>query len=330
MSSENFSKFGNGRRTLFGNMVCRCEDNIVPAENPCAFWYDAENSEIAEVKDGKTVKFTANGKTYIKWFAVKPNTSYFLSFYGRTEPPVWTDLNFGIMGEDGLPFENYHTKAENDFYVSRNAQDQTLTVRGQDGEWYRRAYMFTVFNTDKVAFFASGTQGTVFLNRIYLCEATKIRSPETRKESAVFNPSEDTKDCLPQNNLISNTDSFVKGENYGAFVNVTDDKLHYSYGGNGCYYFAWLPLEDDRIYTFVYSDEVKQAGACTYGFVSEDANGRRKWLINKSAQNIHQKETNADAVALVKGERIAFAVYDGGGEAEFSDFKVFLLGNGID
>jgi len=327
---KEFSKFGKGRRTLFGNLICEPEDNIINVCEPSSFWKEAENSETVTVENDGSVKFSANGKTYIKWFAVKPNTSYFLSFYGRTDAPCWTDLNFGILGEDGLPFENYHTKKENDFYVSRNAQDQVLTVRGQDGEWYRRAYMFTVFDTEKVGFFASGTQGAVFFNRIYLCEANKIRNPESRKESMIFNPAEDVKDCLPENNMIANRDSFINGDNFGNFVTFADNNLLYTYKGQGCYYFARLPLEDDRVYTFVYSDEVKQSGGCVYGFIAEDANGKRRWLLKKSAKTPHGKETNADAVAVVKGDKIAFAVYDGGGEVEFSDFRIFLLGNGVE
>ena len=327
--NKNFSKFGAGRRTLFPNMVCAPEDNFIPPDNFSAFWKDADNSDMLTVEDDRTVKISANGKRYVKWFSVKPNTSYFLSFFGKTDISQWTDLNFGILGEDGLPFENHHTKAENDFYVFREGQDQTLTVKGQDGEWYRRTYMFSVFDTEKVGFFAEGTCGTVFLNRVYLCKASKIRNSESRRESIIFNSSEDVNDCLPQNNIIKDLTPFKNGENYGSFITVSNNSLNYSYGKKGCYYFAWLPLEDNRIYTFVYSDEVKQAGKCVYGFIAEDASGRRKWISNKTAKNVHMKETTSDAVAVVKGERIAFAVYDGGGEAEFSDFKIFFMGDGI-
>ena len=330
MICEGFSRYGSGRRTLFANLICEPEDNFIPTLDPEPFWTEAENREIVTVQSDGAVKFSANGKRYVKWFAAKPHTSYFLSFYGRTEPPVWTDLNFGILGEDGLPFENFHTKKEEAFYVSKNAQDQLLTVKGQDGEWYRRAYMFTVGDTERVGFFASGTQGTVFLNRIYLCEATKIRNPVNRRESMIFNPSEDLKDCLPQNNVIRDISFFSNGENFGDFVDVSEDGLHYSFKRRGCYYIVRMPLQEDRVYTIAYSDEVKKEGGCVYGFIAENESGKRRWLLKKSAEYVHGKERNADAVALVKGEKIAFAVYDGGGEVKFSDFKIFLLGNGID
>ena len=330
MVCEKFSEFGKGRRSLFGNIICEDKDNIIPADSLSEFWKDAQNSEIVTVSEDGTINFSANGKMYVKWFEVKPNTSYFLSFFGRTDFPEWTDLYFGILGEDGLPFRNYHTKKEIDFFVSREAYDQVLTIKGQDGEWYRRTYMFTVFSTKKVGFFACGNVGTVFLNRIYLCEANKIGNSPGRKESMVFNACEDTKNCSPENNFIKDSDCFTNGENYGKFVEIIGEKLRYEYSGQGCYYLAWLPLDDDRIYTFVYTDEVKEAGNCIYGFIAENPDGKRKWLSNKSANKTHEKETNADAIAVVKGDRIAFAVYDGGGEVEFSDFKVFLLGNGIE
>lgn len=330
MIYENFSKFGKGRRTLFANINCNPTDNMLISNEPDAFWNDAENSEIVSVQTDETVKFTANGKWYVKWFDVKPNTSYFLSFFGRTEPPVWTDLNFGILGEDRLPLENHHTKAENDFYVFREGQDQTLTVKGQDGEWYRRTYMFTTFDTEKIGFFAHGNQGIVYLKKLFLCEANKLTNPEARKECMIFNPSEDTKNCAPKNNFIRNFDCFEKGENYGQFINVNGDKLHYSYNGRGCYYLAWLPLIEDRIYTFVYSDKVNKTGNAIYGFIAENGSGKRRWITNKSANRVHDKETTSDAIAVVKGEKVAFAVYDGGGDIEFTDFKIFLMGNGIE
>ena len=330
MIYENFSKFGKGRRTLFPNINCNQSDNLFYSHEPQVFWKDADNSEIVSIEQNDEIKFSANGKKYVKWFNLKPNTSYFLSFFGRTQFPKWTDLNFGILGEDGLPLKNDHTEAENAFYVFREGQDQTLTVKGQDGEWYRRTYMFTTYNSQKFGFFAFGNEGAVYLKKLYLCEANKLTNPEARKESMVFNASEDIKDCFPENNLISNWDPFVKGENYGSFVNVENDALQYTYNNQGCYYFAWLPIEEDKVYTFVYTDEVKKAGDSIYGFIAENQSGKRKWLSNKSASKVHLKETTADAITVVKGDKIAFAIYDGGGEVEISNFKIFLIGNGID
>lgn len=330
MADEKFSEFGKGRRSLFGNIICEDKDNIVFSSDPSKFWKDAENSDIINVEEDGTLKFSANGKMYVKWFDVKPNTSYFLSFFGRTDFPNWTDLYFGILGEDGFPFKNYHTKKEYGFFVSREAYDQVLTIKGQDGEWYRRTYMFTVFNTTKIGFFACGNVGTAFLNRIYLCEANNVRNSAGRKESTVFNYCEDINSCALENNYIKDFSCFIKGENYGKFVEITGEKLRYKYNRKGCYYLAWLPLDDDRIYTFVYSDEVKKVGDCLYGFIAENPDGKRKWLSNKSAKKTHGKETNADAIAVVKDDKIAFAVYDGGGEVEFSDFRIFLLGNGVE
>lgn len=330
MIYENFSKFGKGRRTLFANINCNPSDNLFHTKEPIVFWKDAENSDNISIESDEEIKFTANGKRYVKWFELKPNTAYFLSFYGKTEPPVWTDLNFGVLGEDCLPLENHHTVAENSFYVFREGQDQTLTVKGQDGEWYRRAYMFNTFDSKKFGFFADGNQGAVHLKKLYLCEANKLTNPQNRCESMIFNPSEDIINCLPENNFVSEMDCFFNGDNYGDFVKVNDKTLEYSYNQKGCYYFAWLPLEEDRVYTFVYSDEVKQVGNCTYGFVAENASGKRRWLFNKSADRVHSIETTANAIAVVKGEKIAFAVYDGGGEVVFSNFKIFLLGNGIE
>ena len=327
MVYDRFSKFGIGRRTLFGTVICEDEDNIF--QNSEKFWEDAENSEIITFKEDE-IKFVANGKIYAKWLYVKPNTSYFLAFKGRTDPRNWTDFNFGILGEDSLAFENRHTSAENAFYVFKEGQDQVISIKGQDGEWYKRTYMFRTFDTEKVAFFAVGNTGTVFLKDLYLFEANNAVNPDFRKESTAINYGEDIKNCLKENNYADDLSVFQNGDNYGQFVKFDNGKLHYSYNQKGCYYFAWLPIESNRIYTFVYSDTVKKSGDAVYGFVTENQDGKRKWLSQKSAKTQHDKQTTADAFAIVKGDKVAFAVFDGGGEVEISDLKVFLFGNGID
>lgn len=323
-----YSSFGFGRRTLFGALQCENSDNLLFSDDMKEFLRDAENGEIITVSDG-LIRISANGKKYVKWLAVKPHTWYFLSFSGRTGCPVWTDLNFGIMGTDRLPFKNLHTKKEESFFVHKYALDQMITVKGQDGEWYARNYLFHTGDTDKVGFFADGSEGCVEFQKLLICEANNAGNTERRKESTVLNWSDDICDCLPEHNFAGNVEVFESGENYGDFIEIRDKSLKYLAKNRSYYYFAWLPVEENRLYIFSYSHAVNKSGNAVYGFMVQKPDGKRKWLFNNSAKTEHSEQTVSNFVSVVKGDKIAFAFFDGGGEVEISNIKVFKIGHGI-
>ena len=326
MLQNEWAKSGKGRRTLFGKITCLDADNMMADFKSHAFLADnAENAQMITCGEEK-ICFTANGETYIKWLNVKPNTQYFLFFEGRTQPPEWTDIHFGIADSDKRPLKNYHTKHEKDFYVFDQGTDQTLTVRGQDGEWYHRTYAFNTGSNRKIGFFADGTVGRVFLRDLKIFEAVCARPPKTRN-SGDFNWVEDIKTCLPEHNLIK-SEHFDKFENFNTFIFRKENVIIYKNANRGCYYFAWLPIESNAIYTFAYKCRVRKIGGAAYGFVVEKPDGKRYWLSQKSASSLCGIEQQADAFVIAEGDKVAFAVFDGGGEVEFTDFKIFLFGNG--
>lgn len=204
-----------------------------------------------------------------------------------------------------------------------------LTVRGQDGEWYPRVYSFYTGANEKIGFFADGSCGRVILNEIKLFEAIKAENPEVRVSSGVMNYKEDINDCAPENNYVTDTVFFEKFEYFNSFIFREKEIIKYSPSNKGCCYFAWLPLEENRIYTFSFKEHVIKSGGACYGFVAENSKGKRRWLLQKSASAEGTEQVESNAFALVKGEKIAFAVFDGGGEVQFSDFKIFLFGNGL-
>ena len=325
MKKQEFSSFGFGRRTLYGAVTCDVADNLIPAETLCE---NAENSQIVSVSDS-LIKFEANGEKYIKWFDVTPCAWYFLSFSGKTSYPEWTDLDFGILGEDNLPFENFHTKKEESFFVHKYGLDQMITVRGQDGEWYPRNYLFYVGNTSKVGFFADGTVGSVVFEKLLICRADKAKTLPTRKTTSVFKWAEGFYDCRNEDNYLCDTDIFKSGENYGRFLLTKGNTLKYSYGKRGCYYLLWIPLESGRFYTFSYVKNVTKAGNALFGLISLSDKGKRSWLIKSTVSKVKSNERFSDTIAVKEGDQIAFAVFDGGGEFELSDIRLFNIGKAI-
>lgn len=325
MDNQEFSSFGFGRRTLYGAVTCDSADNLIPADTLIE---NAENSQIISVSNS-TVKFVANGKKYVKWFDVSPNTWYFLSFSGKTSYPDWTDLNFGIIGEDNLPFENFHTKKEESFFVHKYGLDQMITVRGQDGEWYPRNYLFYICNTSKVGFFAQGTVGSVIFEKLLICRADKATTLPTRKESSVFRWCEGFYACYDKDNYLSDVNIFKSGENYGRFLRAENGTVKYSYGKRGCYYLKWIPLDSGRFYTFSYIKSVTKTGNAAFGLICQSDKGKRTWLIKSTDSQIKPPERISNTIAVKEGDKIAFAVFDGGGEFELSDLRLFNMGKAI-
>lgn len=331
MLNEKFSTTGFGRRTVFPLVTCLNSDNLTAGATSPEFWTETvENGEMVSVLSDGTLCFSPfEKKTLIKRLTVKPETVYFLSFTGHTLPPEWTDFHFGITDSDGFPFKNYHTKHEKSFFVTDQGFDQMLTVRGQDGEWWPRTYIFYTGSNTEIGFFADGTSGKVILKDLKIFEAVKALNTETRTASGVMNYKEDACDCAPENNYLANLEFFEGFDYFNTFIFKENNTLKYSSADMGCCYFAWLPIEENRIYTFSFKEKVIKSGGAVYGFIAENADGKRRWLTCKSADTQGREVTEAHAFVSARGEKIAFAVFDGGGEVVFEDFRIFLFGNGL-
>ena len=332
MLLDGWSNTCKGRRTLFAPGTCLDECNILGncSDNEYLLVDNSVNSKIVSVNNG-VICFTANGDTYIKWINVKPNTIYFLTFQGRTDPEVLTDLQFGILDSDGYRFKNYHTKREKSFYVHNLGLDQELTIKGQDGELYGRYYSFFTGENNKIGFFVDGTVGKVYFEDLRIFEAVNATNTPKRTKSTVLNHCEDISICLDRNNIVSDIDSIFGNEKSRDFFVKKDDSFIYDSKNNmGYYFFAWLPIETNRVYTFSYKQKLLEKGDAVWGFIVEDSFGKRRWLSQGPNRAMGQEKTVTDAFVIANGERIAFALYAGSGKIQFSDFKVFLFGNGIE
>ena len=331
MLPEQMSKTGKGRRTLFKVLTCLDEHNILGdfKKDSRVLFENALNTEMLQIDDN-AIHFNANGETYIKWLNVKPNTTYFMTFSGRTDPNDLTDLNFGIVDSNGFSFENLHTKREKSYYVFNFGLDQQLTIRGQDGELYKRTYCFYTGENNVVGFFADGTVGKVSFEDLRIFEAVCAINPETRVRSDIINYCEDNINCLKEPNIINDLDCFLKSKSYDSFFETDGNKIVYDKNSIGGYYFyAWIPVEQNKVYTFVYKQKVLKKGDSVWGIIAQDSKGKRRWLTNGVPNAVGKEKIVADAIVIGPDEKIAFAFYDGGGSVEFSDFKVFLFGNAI-
>ena len=228
MLPEKMSTTGKGRRTLFKSLTCLDEHNILGdfKKDSSYLFENAVNADVLQI-DSECISFNANGNTYIKWLNVKPKTTYFLSFTGRTDPEILTDLNFGIVDSEGYKFKNYHTKREKSFYVFNFGLDQELTIKGQDGESYSRCYCFYTGENSVVGFYAEGTVGTVFFEEIKIFEAVNAIIHPKMVRSDIINCSEDVINCLEEHNIISDLNCFFKNNSFSSFFKMEENKIFY-------------------------------------------------------------------------------------------------------
>ena len=323
--NQDVSKTAYGRRTVFRQLVCLSEDNLFSgSENDPSFW-------LTDATGADTVNSTpdflrmAGGTDYRKWFTVRPQTWYYLLFDGKVDPACFSDFIFGMVDGEG----KRHTMQEKGYFVTDFGLDDELTIMGQDGSWYPRIYKFFSGENTRLAFFAQGSEGTVFLKNIQVCEATRIRTCIESDKSDVHQWIEDDFCCDEQDNLAS--PSLVDWEapyGYGRFVEKDGSRLTYQDSGRGCYYLVWLPVESGRLYTGSFWYRVKKAGGARFGFIWQHSDGRRGSRALMSAGSEGGWKKSSIDFALAEGARLAFAVYDGGGEVEMDNIRVFLNGCG--
>lgn len=60
---------------------------------------------------------------------------------------------------------------------------------------------------------------------------------------------------------------------------------------------------------------------------SHEDSGKRKILAQKNNSTVGKKESYADMFGVPEGTKIGFAVFNGGGKIDFTDFKFFFAGD---
>ncbi len=327
--NQGVSETAYGRRTVFRQLFCASEDNLLcEGEHNPAFWL-TDATGVETVNSTSEYIQMAAGTDYRKWFTVRPQTWYYLLFDSKADTACFTDFIFGLVDEEGKRVGNRHTAQEKGYFVTDFGLDDELTVIGQDGNWYNRVYKFFSGDNTRLALFAQGSEGTVFLKNIRLCEAVNIRTSVESDKTDVQQWLEDEFCCDERDNLLSDTAVDWKAPyGYGRFVEKDGSRLTYADSGRGCYYLLWLPLESGHLYTGSFWYRVKKTGGARFGFVWEHADGRRgSRALMSAAKECGWTQSSID-FAVAEGARLAFAVYDGGGEVEMDHIRAFRNGCG--
>ncbi len=303
-----FSKTAYGRRTQYGGVTC--------AEDKCVY------SDLTE----KTYK--GEGLNTKVPFKTEPDTLYFLRVTGRVVAPNFTNFQFGICDSEGLWLENSLSKREQSFYVYRGGTDQQLTIRGQDGGEYTRVYAFNSGSNEEMSFFTHATRGEVVLSEVRVFKMTDAIPEPGRKEAFSVNWVEDTNTCDQEKNIIADFDAWAKPFAEACdFVEVEDGAIHYEGEDLGYYYIAWFPIEKPGVYDFCFRSKVLEAGQSRFGVITQNKEGKRRFIMEKNNAVQDYEESYADMYAVPEGTKLGFAVFNRGGKTDFSDFKFFFAGD---
>ena len=303
-----YSKTACGRRTQYAGITC--------ADDKCVFSILGEKTYKGE---GLVSKHT---------FKTEPDTLYFLRVTGRVVPPEFTNFQFGICDSEGLWLENHLQKREKSFFVYSGGTDQQLTIRGQDGSEYTRGYVFTSGSNEEMSFFTDGEEGEVVLSEVRVFKMTDAIPAPERTEAASVNWVEDANTCDEDKNIINDMEAWAKpfAENC-EFVGVADGVIRYESKGLGYYYIAWLPIQRPGIYDVCFKSKVIEKGQSRFGVITQNAQGKRRFIMEKNNAVEGKEDSYADMYAIPEGVKLGFALFNRGGKIDFSDFKFFFAGD---
>ena len=355
--SRGFAPYGYGDRRYYSAKSCDDANNLIgnPACDDSSYWADLSgllSVSSAEAYEGSTsIKFSGNG-TYRKTVSgLKANTYYYLSLYGKAYTnDVVTDINFGMMSPGGYPFEN-PMGWELGEWTREVSSKQEITIFCPDGTWYNRTYRFYTGEYTELDFFITGTKGKMYLDSIRLFEEANAKSanPAAQVENITVTSINETNfACNSEKNLIPNGD-FENGSEYwenfngfGKFVEVVTSSgnkmLHYKYSKAGYYYMAKVDIEAQTEYTFSYWTLNLNGDGAKFGLVGIMP------LKNNEDMSPFEYVSNVRNVSDDYGEwklvsvrftpdtdtTVAFAIFDGGGEAIFDNVRLFKSADGYE
>ena len=95
----------------------------------------------------------------------------------------------------------------------------------------------------------------------------------------------------------------------------------------GYYYIAWLPIEKPGVYDVCFKSKVIEKGDSRFGIITQNKDGKRKFIMEKKNAVQDYEENYADMYAVPEGTKLGFAVFNGGGKTDFSNFKLFFAGD---
>ena len=304
-----YSKTACGRRTPYSAAIT-CDDD------KCVF----------SILNEKT--FKGEGLVSKHIFKTEPDTLYFLRATGRVVLPEFTDFQYGICDSEGFWLENHLQKREKAFYVYYDGTDQELTIKAQDGESYTRIYAFNSGSNTEMAFCTDGTEGEVILSEVRIFKMVDAIPLSDKTEIIYANWVEDANTCDVDKNIIADLENWAQPfAEKCDFVEVSDDAIHYEGKGLGCYFIAWFPVERPGVYDICYKSKVLEAGESCFGIMTQNTQGKRKILAQKNNSTVGKEESCADMFGVPEGTKIGFAVFNGGGKIDFTDFKFFFAGD---
>lgn len=298
---------------------------------------------------GRGIVFKADGKKTASFFIdITPNSGEYL--FGVWVKGAAFDTGNGVSAALGITVPD-----TGDFIKER-------TLPSYDGEWHLVEYTFKPNALSKLAFTITATDTTVYLDDIFLCKTADMEEHKpalsTIENTDIVNENPSLLGCDDSDNLFDNFDfdntksnvywDGVNGSSYGKYIKIEDSEssiygnsFHYKpaadfYGNaakTGSYYIKYINVEKNTDYTFSgkYSlVEPSKNGTFTesyFGFI--DTNPRIISEIKTFPMDVNafREDCNWQTAAVTFNtggyDRIAFVVYDGGGEAYFDDLRLF-------
>ncbi len=317
-------------------------DANILADPDCAdeaFWQaEAEGyGVIAQVVNDKgytgnsSLRITGSGGSYIKWFDVKADTTYQLTFTGMADPDVLTDIHFELISEDGVPF-GYNTDSHSYFF-------DVIGIIAQDGDWHRRTITFATQECTRIGLKMTGTKGTVWIDDVQVYLAKQEISEEDRSAASITVVNTSMHICADEDNLIAtlNTDQgegiFSAIHGYDRFIRFGDfegeNMLYYKGEGKQKYYYT-LPLEveEGKTYVFSYYIRVTEEGRIRFGLLDGIF---QKTTIGKMRERSKVGDWVLYTHTFTAGSAgtVYFSIYNDTGAALFTKFRLFEKERGM-
>lgn len=323
------SKTSYGRRTYFSDMTCLPENNLIycTAKDYFSTIKNKQNIEIENdiytLKNNNNIYFDLN---------FEKNKWYYLIFDGRVEPDTFSDYEFGIADSEGNRVANVHTKREKGYFVFDKGLDDIITIKGQDGSWYRRTYRFYSGDNELMYFFVNGTSGQVQIKNLCVCLAENAFLSSKNDNICIREYDEPDCFCADADNLAADIyKTFtISSRNYN-FIECKENKIHYCEKFTGSHCIAWFDIKPYHVYTFTVKYRVLRSGNASIGFITEDSDNKRvKTPLYIKCDNTCDDKVESMTFEMNGVSKLGFAVFDGGGEIEISGVYIIPDGKGYD
>ncbi len=299
-------------------------------------------------KNGYVLHFNPNSsalQTACFKVNLEPNTSYMLSFLVKGENMSNTnrgDMTFGITDAD-MNFLVLKTKRTGMYYdeTPNSTTTRCLTPPSWDGNWHRRACVFTTGKYSEFYITVTGSVSNAWLDDIQLCRAVQAVSETTTNvfTAKVREVTTEKTYCQDKYNLVENgniADLSGKYWNTGAYFGKIGSGISFETVENGtnalvcrkqfanpthAYYIKWMNVQPNTDYTF--SLKLRSDSENTVCGVIENSNGFYKRIIDWAAANEGEWNTLGATVNSGDNTVLGFYVTEASDFTEITDIRLF-------